>query len=202
MLELELAFCPPTLGGSVSPPLPCMRSWLWSVRSPHAGRAGSQREWHCVSYPHALSPLTHNLPKPLPACRSSVAALQPHTRPGPLPVTRPGLPPRVSGGQRLWAPPSTGHYSLSSTKFWNVRAGRPWEFSQPGPLVHRQETSPHGLRSLPGRAVPWADTGQQLGAPAAHGAPSSSHLRQSETGPRTSFGTEPLPHFTKGQLRS
>lgn len=71
MLELDLAFCPPTLGGNVSPPLPCMRSWLWCVCSPHAGRAGSQRELHCVSYPHALSSLTHNLPYPLPARRSS-----------------------------------------------------------------------------------------------------------------------------------
>lgn len=124
MLELELAFCPPTLGGNVSPPLPCMRSWLWSVCSPHAGRAGSQG--NCIVFPtHMLYPLQPTafrtrclLAGPL------VAALQPHTRPGTLPVTRPGLPPRVSGGQRLWAPPSTGRYSFSFPRFWNVRAGR------------------------------------------------------------------------------
>lgn len=89
-------------------------------------------------------------------------------------------PPRVPGGQRDYRP----HPELAITHPLSQGSGMselegPWEFSQPNPLVHRQETGPRGCWSLPGLGAPGTDPGSELSAPEVHGAPPSFHLRQS-----------------------
>lgn len=86
-------FLPLSLGGDGSPPLPCMRPWLGLRAARMPGRAQSQRESHCVSYPHVLFPPAHSLPFAV----RRLAVLQDHTRPGTLPVTLLSLP-----AQGLW----------------------------------------------------------------------------------------------------
>lgn len=62
----------PIQPGSGDLPTPALHALqLGSACSPHAGRAQSQRESHCVSNAHALFPPAHSLPHPLPARRSS-----------------------------------------------------------------------------------------------------------------------------------
>lgn len=170
---------PTHLGRDVSPPLSCIRSWLWSLCSPHAGRAWSQRELHCVSYPHALFPPAHSLPYPLSAPRSS-GGCTPASHNAWHIASDPSWPPHpgsLEGRDCGPHPELAVTHSLSRGVGMSKLEG-PWELSQPSPLVCRQETSPQGLRSLPGLAVPWADPGLELGAPEAHRTLPSSCLRQ------------------------
>lgn len=93
-------------------------------------------------------------------------------------------PPRVPGGQRDYRP----HPELAITHPLSQGSGMselegPWEFSQPNPLVHGQETGPRGCWSLPGLGAPGTDPGSELSAPEVHGAPPSFHLRQSQARP-------------------
>lgn len=170
----------PTHLGRERLPAPALHALVALVCVQPACREGWEpRELHCVSYPHALSPPTHSLPYPLPARRSS-------------------------GG---WAPASHKAWHLANDPSWPPTQGL-WRAEIMGPTQHwpllilfpevleclswkgpgsSASTAPwctdrrraQGLQSLPGLAVPWADTGLELGAPEAHRAPSGSHLRQS-----------------------
>lgn len=95
--RLELAFCPPPWEGTSLRPCPaCARGFgLCAARMP----GGLGAKGNCIVFPtHMLDSL-----QPTAFCTRCllagplVAALQPHTRPGTLPVTRPGLP-----TQGLW----------------------------------------------------------------------------------------------------
>lgn len=122
---------------------------------------GLEAKGNCIVFPtHMLYPLQPTafrtrclLAGPL------VAALQPHTRPGTLPVTRPGLPPRVSGG-RDYGP--TQHWPLLIL-FREVLECPHWK--GPGNSASTALGAQTGeLPSLLGLAGPRADTGLEPGA--------------------------------------
>lgn len=177
--RLELASCPPSLGGDVSLPLSCMRSRLGSACSPHAGRARSQRELHCLSDPRALFPPAHSFPYPLPTHRSA-GGCAPGAHKAWHPASDPSWPPRPGSveGREYGLHPELALLILFH-RVWNVQTGRALGVWPAQPLVHRQETGPQGLPSLSSLALPWADPGLEFKAPGAHRAPFSSHPRWS-----------------------
>lgn len=139
-LELELASCPPSLGGDVSPPGSCMRPRLGSACSPHAGDGLEPKG---ISLCFLLTCL---VPYPLPA-RPSSGGWAPGSHKAGHSASDPSQPPHpgsLEGRDYGLHPELAVTHSLSQS-FGMFQLEGPWEFSQPNPLVHRQETAPQGL---------------------------------------------------------
>lgn len=137
-------FLPLSLGGDGSPPLPCMRPWLGLRAARMPGRAQSQRESHCVSYPHVLFPPAHSLPFLLPA-RRSAAGCAPGSHKAWHPASDPSQPPRPGSleGRDDGPHPELAATHLLSQGFGMSKLEGPWEFSQLIPWVHRRGTGSH-----------------------------------------------------------
>ena len=133
----------PTHLGRGRLPAPVLHALVaWVCVQPTCQEAWSQSELHCVSDPHALFPPAHSLLYPLPARRPVAAGLQPHTRPGTLPVTHPGLP--TPGLQRAEMMGPTQNWPLLILLHGVLKCPS-WKgpgSSASQPHVHTQETGP------------------------------------------------------------
>lgn len=167
-------------------------------------RAWSQRESHCIPYPHALFPLAHNLLNPLPACQPP-GGWAPGSHKAGHPASDPSQPPHPGSleGRDYEPHPELAITHSLSQGFGMSELEGPWEFSQPTAWCTDRRQARKGFDLFQAQQHLGQTQALNLGClrptefqPVA--IPGS--RRPSLEGPKRSFGPEPLPHFTEEQL--